>query len=373
MPSKKKFNKKDADTFKIVHRTQQDPRTHDGEETSTRVLHPVNTSSPLTQLPPEVLPSEGTELPRDEKIQFAFGLIEVDPEILEALEGSGDEDFEELPDNFVKLANMENLPDDLENEFIEEEEFDSEEEFDEEGDLNNQEKEIKERGKYDKRDLTEQRSILEERFEKMLELYDEDDEEEDQDNEEQGFYSNAMDPNMQSVLDEFLESTNKHNKHKDGISEDTRKMLESSTQRKKELSEQFEYLQIKQEPEFDCESITTTYSNLYNHPKVIEEPSKKSSSSPSGDKIKLSSKTGIPIGVLPERETKPKQFKLENKGKPRLTEETLEEKKQRKKQIKEERKQQRENKKNLKMVFKTEHLHQIHLQAASNQVSAIKL
>ncbi|KAH7973472.1 hypothetical protein HPB49_001439 [Dermacentor silvarum] len=38
---------------------------------------------------------------------------------------------------------------------------------------------------------------------------------------------------------------------------------------------------------WDCESIISTYSNLYNHPKLITEPRK--------EKIKVSARTGIPI------------------------------------------------------------------------------
>merc|ERR1712018_421913 len=41
---------------------------------------------------------------------------------------------------------------------------------------------------------------------------------------------------------------------------------------------------------FDCESILTTYSTLYNHPKLISEPSIKP--------IRVSGKTGIPKDVL---------------------------------------------------------------------------
>ena len=41
---------------------------------------------------------------------------------------------------------------------------------------------------------------------------------------------------------------------------------------------------------WDCESILSTYSTLYNHPKLISEPK--------NNKIQLSSKTGIPKGVL---------------------------------------------------------------------------
>lgn len=44
---------------------------------------------------------------------------------------------------------------------------------------------------------------------------------------------------------------------------------------------------------WDCESILTTYSNIYNHPKIIDVPSKKKSS-----KIQIDPKTGIPKNIL---------------------------------------------------------------------------
>ncbi|CAG2060989.1 unnamed protein product, partial [Timema podura] len=39
-----------------------------------------------------------------------------------------------------------------------------------------------------------------------------------------------------------------------------------------EDEEEMVKLELKQEDRFDCESILSTYSNLYNHPKLIEEP-----------------------------------------------------------------------------------------------------
>merc|ERR1711976_450952 len=51
------------------------------------------------------------------------------------------------------------------------------------------------------------------------------------------------------------------------------------------------YMKIEEKGEkWDCESILSTYSTLYNHPKLISEPK--------NNKIQLSSKTGIPKGVL---------------------------------------------------------------------------
>ncbi len=46
---------------------------------------------------------------------------------------------------------------------------------------------------------------------------------------------------------------------------------------------------------FDCQSILSTYSTLYNHPKLIKEQSKKKNVI---DPIQISGKTGMPKDVL---------------------------------------------------------------------------
>jgi len=129
-------------------------------------------------------------------------------------------------------------------------------------------KKKKKRSSYSKEDLSEQRSILEERFEKLLQEYD--NEESDEEEEEK-----PLNPELENTLNEFLAET-VQNKHKDGISEDTRKIIQSIPDKRKDIDKEFEYLEIQEEPEFDCESITSTYSNIYNHPKLIEEPSNNS-------------------------------------------------------------------------------------------------
>lgn len=45
---------------------------------------------------------------------------------------------------------------------------------------------------------------------------------------------------------------------------------------------------------WDCESILSTYSNCYNHPKLIEEPKKRRSAA----KISINPKTGLPMNTL---------------------------------------------------------------------------
>ena len=116
---------------------------------------------------------------------------------------------------------------------------------------------------------------------------------------------------------------------------------------------------------WDCESILSTYSTLYNHPKLISEPK--------NNKIQLSSKTGIPKGVLGRGLTAGalKQLdQLSDDGqeddevmsiKSKISElsvrpkhETSEEKKGRKSQLKHARKERREEKKANSEAFKME-------------------
>ena len=60
----------------------------------------------------------------------------------------------------------------------------------------------------------------------------------------------------------------------------------------KQIMEMFE---DKPKDRFDCQSILSTYSTLYNHPKLISEVSKKKRSI---DPIRIDGKTGIPKDVL---------------------------------------------------------------------------
>lgn len=55
------------------------------------------------------------------------------------------------------------------------------------------------------------------------------------------------------------------------------------------------YVFEKEEPEWDCETVVSTYSNLENHPKILDDDLRR---------IRLSKKSGIALGVLPERQSK---------------------------------------------------------------------
>ncbi|XP_064383556.1 protein LTV1 homolog isoform X2 [Halichondria panicea] len=105
----------------------------------------------------------------------------------------------------------------------------------------------------------------------------------------------------------------------------------------------------KQEDKWDCESILSTYSNLYNHPTKIVEPG---TPSVTREQIKLSSKSNLPLGVIPGSLPKERQPKQASVSRPRHEEK--DEKRARKAAIKEDRKQRRADKKATKLAFKSE-------------------
>lgn len=121
---------------------------------------------------------------------------------------------------------------------------------------------------------------------------------------------------------------------------------------------------------WDCESILSTYSNLDNNPVTIGrskrgkkgkkkkeiEPVEEEEEEVEYQQIKLSNKTGLPMGVLPitEKEEKDPDMDIVNRGKARKKGETREEKRNRKLAVKEERMISRMQKKMVKEAFKDE-------------------
>merc|ERR1712156_477383 len=140
---------------------------------------------------------------------------------------------------------------------------------------------------------------------------------------------------------------------------------------------------VLEQEDGDEETILTTYSTLYNHPKLISEPKKLGP-------IKLSSKTGIPRDTLGRGLTSAalKQLDLENNSradeddlKSRMTEcsirpkhETKEEKKARKNEVKMVRRERREEKKANILAFKSEKIRQEKINInVKNNVQGIKI
>ena len=126
------------------------------------------------------------------------------------------------------------------------------------------------------------------------------------------------------------------------------------------------------EDRFDCESIVSTYSNLYNRPAIINEKDEA--------KIKLSKKTGLPLGVLPDKPKSKKELETIDHKITRIVpeiparkaDETKEEKKARKAAIKEHKRERRVEKKINKLAFKTEKANQLK-QIGNNLDNVVKL
>ncbi|XP_037944962.1 protein LTV1 homolog [Teleopsis dalmanni] len=152
-----------------------------------------------------------------------------------------------------------------------------------------------------------------------------------------------------------------------------------------------------QDKKWDCESILSTYSTIYNHPKLIDEPrnsrrSRNSSMSNNQEKIEIDPKTGLPTNVLRGGEnqlTIKTLAKLDGSNNPILSgpkslcaksvlstlsvlsirpkDETNEEKKERKRLLKEYRQERRIEKKANADAFKEEKKRQTHVKLNQRQ------
>ena len=115
---------------------------------------------------------------------------------------------------------------------------------------------------------------------------------------------------------------------------------------------------------WDVESITSTYSNLDNHPTVLKDPSlKKWKGGKREPTIKISNKTGMPIVMEEageeEKSEEEEECEAVNLGVARPKKETKAERKARKQAVKEARRARRQDKKGLKNVYKEEEVRQL--------------
>ncbi|XP_005608270.2 protein LTV1 homolog [Equus caballus] len=202
----------------------------------------------------------------------------------------------------------------------------------------------------------EQLTLHDERFEKFYEQYDDD---------EIGALDNAeLEGSVQvdsSRLEEVLNDYYKE-KAENCVKLNTLELFEDQDLPRNELdgAEEEEIVTVVLEEakeKWDCESICSTYSNLYNHPQLIKYQ-------PKPKQVQLSSKTGIPLNVLPKKGLTAKQverMQLINDSdlpkvstQPRSKNESKEDKRARKQAIKEERKERRVEKKANRLAFKLE-------------------
>lgn len=135
----------------------------------------------------------------------------------------------------------------------------------------------------------EQLMLLDERFEKFFEAYDEP-EIGPLDCEEIEGHVEMDEDLLSQCLTEFKRDEDLDVYNKEWDVERIRKLNAGEESSDEELME----VQEDKVRPFDCESILSTYSNIYNHPKLIDEPRRRSRVA----KIEINPKTGVPTNVF---------------------------------------------------------------------------
>lgn len=377
-------------------------------------------SKPKIQLPSSVFASEFEEsegMLRKAAPRSGPKLVDWDPDIVEALDD--DYDFEdpnnELEDNFMEMAMGGAVEDDGDEQWEDEESdvdsnaagYSGDEDDDDLGPLPHSKKfahfdDEETKSRFTEYSMSssvirrnEQLTLLDDRFEKFYENYDEPEVGALDCDEIEGH----VDINDEVLL-KFAQDFSKTEKPQQyDKSWDVCRLVKM--QHDEDAVEEIVALEVSDDEngdrkkKWDCESILSTYSNIYNHPKVIDIPSKKKLT-----KIQVNPKTGLPKNILdgdqPGKLTQKSLAKLALEEEKSLDgpkslcaesvmttlsvlslrpkDETPEEKRERKKLLKEYRNERRIEKKSNKVAFNEERLRQNMLQInAKNNLQGNKI
>nr|CAG4642616.1 EOG090X08PQ [Evadne anonyx] len=360
MPKTKKFiDKKNADTFVLVHRSQRDPLAAD-ETAPQRVFVPVgsrgdrNDTTQSVQKPVDKVKRKEAqveygvyydddydylqhlrdvnqtaewELAEDNKnsraVQLGLpsivfpskyeeevGLLnraaphsgprpDLDPDIVAALDDDFDYDDPEnqLEDDFITMANAGGLSDEEEDDVLGDLRSNSAEFSDPDvDDFCDKESRFTE---YSMSSSVMRRNtgltLVDDRFEQMYAEYD-DEQMGALDCEEIEGHIEPNDEYLLKLATEFEHEKSEGLRLNQEIGRKVRSDIEATGSKYFEETKSDDDCESSSSEEegvperkWDCESILSTYSNLYNHPKLISEPSKK---------IQVDPKTGIPRDVL---------------------------------------------------------------------------
>eukprot|EP00656_Telonema_subtile_P005700 TRINITY_DN12602_c0_g1_i1.p1 TRINITY_DN12602_c0_g1~~TRINITY_DN12602_c0_g1_i1.p1 ORF type:complete len:485 (+),score=184.58 TRINITY_DN12602_c0_g1_i1:226-1680(+) len=334
--------------------------------------------APVVMLPAEMFASE-QELSAPvgtlrNKPEYHGINLEVDPDIMAALDG--DEGFEEILDDFIVTAQDEEdcaeddgmfeLTDCFGNKLeLRGDEYDSDD-SDVSGEAYSED-DYDNRTEYtmttSRRERGEQGRILDDRFEQFVkDEYDSEEigEPDEEDTNQDGAEATLDNALLAGALDDYIETCADGDISDLGPDRTAKPLTSTELQRLEEANNTEHSMQMggkepeKQEEEWDCETIVSTYSNLYNHPKALDQP-----------RIRISSKTGLALGFLPDKYNKKQPEPVEEEDEEEDEEERVnlgvkrrgeskEEKKLRKAALKDEKRTRRAEKKDLKNEFKKE-------------------
>lgn len=192
-----------------------------------------------------------------------------------------------------------------------------------------------------------------------------------------------IDPNNSELMASLIQEYNDSKNHKEIYENVDSKsfpnhFIHKDYERNEDLTqiEIYENSKKGDKERFDCESILSTYSTLYNHPKVIRESGRHL------NRVKINERTGLPIGVLEKPGLTAKKLakldainnsndlsKIGSKSvrssasrvsvlSQRSKNESSSERNARKSALKEYRRERRAEKKANKLAFSTEHIRQ---------------
>ncbi|XP_014244694.1 protein LTV1 homolog [Cimex lectularius] len=334
MGKKKFIDKKNAITFQLVHRSQKDPLivdeavpqnvlkpcvettkaemlkygiyrddgynylqhlkevgTGDVELVKSEYVKKERVNKPRINLPSSVFGSTVEEkvgllnkaAPKGLEVGYSDDLLEVYANLED--DHLIDEESE-IEDNFMEIAG-EVIPEGEEKDGVDYDEFGEDDEFSDE-ELRDNLLDLEEtKTRFTEYSMTssvmrrnEQLTMLDDRFEEMFSQYD-DNEIGALDTED---IEGEMDP--QTTLMDQLDNEEGVKNDSEVIKFDTSKynyVCDESSGNESDCS----LIELKEKEKWDCESILSTYSNIYNHPKLI--------GAPPSNKIKINPKTGIPI------------------------------------------------------------------------------
>ncbi|XP_076302555.1 protein LTV1 homolog [Lasioglossum baleicum] len=271
------------------------------------------TNAPKINLPSSVFASNVEEkVGLLNKAAPVSGLqLDLDPDIVAAMDDDFDYDDpeNELEDNFMELANKGNSDSDvIPEEYEQMSDVSSEgnmglsdEEQDEVCSLNGPQYTFREeemKSHFTEYSMSssvirrnEQLTLLDDKFEKMYAAYNENEIGALDCDDIEGYIA----PNSDLVLqcaEEFKEQQNEDTDNVAQLMKDRMKILEKeypSSEDENSLEDLI--VDAREKDKWDCESIISTYSNIYNHPKLISEPKHP-------QKIKVDLRTGIPKNIL---------------------------------------------------------------------------
>lgn len=335
------------------------------------------------KLPAEAFPSEFEEdkgmlergvLPRGPQPNW-------DPDIVEALDDGLDLDNPDniLEDDFMTLANGEGEPSTLHGDDDDDDNYSDDAYSDRDFGSDDF---CSDEGSYDKFGYEETKSrftnysmtssvirrtqglqLIDDQFEKVMEEYDDDqigglDEKDDEE----------MEPTEKFLMDQAIEDLDVTHSKKNMETHQINVVASENVPEENEELEEFEKVVEPEKEKWDCESIISTYSNIYNHPKLITEPKP----------IKLTKRLGIPSDVLRKKNQTEKDASVEtgnikSASHYRSKDETKEEKKDRKAAVKEERRNRRVEKKANKLAFKDEQKIQERILASQSIKSTVPM